>query len=286
MSRFLGVRISQKTVRHDRRFRPIAREVLEDRNLMSSSPFSFLLPSPPAAVPPLSPRVVSNQLPKNVSGRTLALYELSLIQHPLYQSATDSYVLKAPGFYAPYTGPKRPDLDVVGATASINAGKQQIQFSGRVLGPIDTSQAANYSFLVNRGGAVYPGPIKGRPKIRFDAIVQISTGPGGVSGTVSLLSPQGGPNSSSTTFPLSQVRIRGAMVQAAVPLSLLPISAARSPRAGGDHYWYSFSTSIPGHSESDIAGFAPEYTMAIVDVPRPPRPLNRIAPRSAAISRT
>src|SRR5208282_2678966 len=77
MSRFLRKRPSGETGHRTRRFHHAASEPLEDRALMSSSLLSFLIQSPPAAAPALSPVVVSSQLPKNVSGRIAGLYELS-----------------------------------------------------------------------------------------------------------------------------------------------------------------------------------------------------------------
>ena len=263
MSRFLSQRPSGEARHRTRRFHHPVSEPLEDRALMSSSLLSLLIQSPLAAKPTVSPVVVSSQLPKNVSGRIAGLYELSLTQHPLYQSIVGSRVLKAPMFYSSYTGPKLADLDVVGADATINP-QQEIQFTGEVLLPINVSQAGIYSFLVNRGGASLPGSIKGRPGIAFDAVVQVTTGPGGTIGTVSLLNSQKQPIST-TTLPASSVQIAGATVKVTVPLSLLPSSAPPSTHPRSKCESYAFSTSIPGNSESDVAGFAPEYTMIMIN---------------------
>ena len=186
--------------------------------------------------------MVSSELPKNVSGRIAGLYELSLSRHPQYQSIVGSRVLKAPMFDSAYTGPKLADLDIVGADATINP-QQEIQFTGEVLGPINVSEAAIYSFLVNRGGASSPGPIKGQPGISFDAVVQVTTGPQGTSGTVSLLNAQAQPIST-TTLPASSVQIAGESVKVTVPLNLLPSSAPSSTRPGIDIESYTFSTEL------------------------------------------
>jgi len=224
---------------------------------------SFLTPSAPAAKPVLSPAVVSSQLPKDVSGRIVGLYELSLSKHPQYQSIVGSRVLKAPAFNTAYTGPKLADLDVVGADASIISPQQEVEFTGLVLGPINVSQTGIFSFLVNRGGASSPGPIKGQPGISFDAVVQVTTGPEGTSGTVSLLNSQEQPIST-TDLPASSVQIAGETVKVAVPVNLLPSSAPPSTRPGAYTESYTFTTSLPGDSESDVAGFAPEYTMITI----------------------
>ena len=111
MQRFPG-RAASRGTRHRRR-RPLGPSVerLETRELLSQSssqsPFALLFQAPPAKNPPLSPRIVSNQLPKDVSGRILGLYELSLTKHPLYQGTVLGNVFKAPMFNPGYTGPKR-----------------------------------------------------------------------------------------------------------------------------------------------------------------------------------
>jgi hypothetical protein len=161
-------------------------------------------------------------------------------------------------FYISYTGPKRVDLDVIGASANVDS-KHQIQFIGQLLGPIDASQTAEYSFLVNRGGARPPGPIKGQPNIFIDAIVQATTGVRGTTTTVSLLNSQN-QLVSTTSLPAKSTHITGSDIRITIPLSLLPPS---NPHFG--NYSYTFSTSVPGNSESDIAGFAPQDGMAVVN---------------------
>ena len=263
MSFFPGRGPAGQTARRTRQLHRPASEPLEDRSLISAlNLLSLLTPAPPAAKPVLSPAVVSSELPKNVSGRIAGLYELSLSQHPQYQSVVGSRVLKAPEYNSAYTGPKLADLDVDGADATINA--QDIEFTGEVLGPINVSEPGLYSFLVDRGGARLPGPIKGQPGITFDAVVQVTTGPQGTSGTVSLLNAQEQPIST-TTIPASSIQISGETVKVTIPLSLLPSSAPPGTPPGIDHESYTFSTSLPGNSESDVAGFATQYAMIMID---------------------
>lgn len=264
MSRFLGDESSREAGPRRRRKLVLGYEKLEDRALMSFSLLSSLVPSAPATVPPLYPSIVSSELPKNASGRIMGLYELSLTHHPSYQSVVGSRVLKAPMFYSSYTGPKYAGLDVLGANAVINA-QQQIEFTGLVLGPINLSQTAFYSFLVDRGGASSPGLIQGQPRVLFDAMVQVTTGPEGTSATVALLDSQGQPTST-MELPSSLVQIEGAKVNVTVPLSLLPSTATAGQHGKRSHYSYAFSTSVAGTAESEIAGFAPEYTMAPITV--------------------
>ena len=170
-------------------------------------------------------------------------------------------------FLTTYMGPKHPDLDIVGSSAQINS--QQIRFTGQVLSPINDSQVAIYSFLVNWGGNRSPGPIVGLPKKQFDASIQITTGSGGFSGTVSLLNSQGEPISM-TSLTANLVQISGATITVSVPLSLLPSPALQGTHGGTSRYSYTFLTGIPGTSGNDIAGFSPMYTMAIVDASRVP----------------
>jgi hypothetical protein len=264
MSRNLDRMPLGETGQRTRRLHGSIGEPLEDRALMSAlNLLSFLTPAGPAAKPVLSPAVVSSELPRNVSGRIAGLYELSLSNHPPYQSVVGSRVLKAPMFNLAYTGPKFADLDVVGADATIDS-RPDIEFTGQVLGPINVSETGLYSFLIDRGGASSPGPIKGQPGIRFDAVVQVSTGSGATTATVSLLNSQEQPIST-TSLPASSFQIVGDTVKVTVPLDLLPSTAPPSVRPKAHRDSYTFTTSLPGDSESDVAGFATAYTMISVD---------------------
>ena len=250
-------------------------ELLENRTLMSrssvsssdssffSSFFSSLSGTPPSAQVPIVPVVISSELPKNTSGRIVALYELSLTQHPLYQSIKDGHVTKAPMFYSKYTGPKRLDLDVDGAIARISP-QQNFLLTGKVLGPIDASQPAFFSFLINRGGARSPGPFPDRRAITFNSTVTVTTGPSGIVGTVSLLNFQG-TATSTVTLPASDVQVAGNSVNVTVAASLLPSTSPHSTHQATTRYSYAFIAGVPGGSASDIAGFVPEYTTTMVD---------------------
>ncbi len=229
---------------------------------MNSSPFSLLLSPPPPKVAPVVPRTVSSELSKNVSGRIVALYELSLTKHPLYQSIVGGHVLKAPMFNPGYTGPKRLDLDVIGTNARISP-QQGFLLTGKVLGPIDPTQPAIYSFLINRGGASTPGPIQGRPAISYDSTVTVTDGPGGPVGTVSLLNSQQ-QATSTVMLPPSSVQVNGDTVQVMVPASLLPSTTPPGTHLAITRNFYAFEAAVPGGLPSDIAGFAPEYASTMV----------------------
>src|SRR4051794_32969802 len=118
MQRFPGRAASRGTGHRRRRLLGPSIERLETRELLSQpSPFTLLFQTPPAKYPAVVPRAVSGELPKDVSGRILGLYELSLTKHPLYQGTVLGNAVKAPMFNPGYTGPKRPGLDVVGTKA-------------------------------------------------------------------------------------------------------------------------------------------------------------------------
>lgn len=263
-----GRSLSGPTGRRHRQFLKPSCEFLECRTVMSglsltalTGAFSSLTGTPPPAKIPLVPRVISSELPKNVSGRIEALYELSLTKHPLYQSIKGGHVSKAPMFYSGYTGPKRLDLDVYGANARIST-QQGFLLTGKLLGPIDAWQPAVYSFLIDRGGANSPGPIPDRRGITFDSTVTVTTGPGGIVGTVTLLNSQG--NATSTvTLPASDVQVAGNAVNVAVATSLLPSTNPPSTHLATTRYSYTFTAGVPGGSASDIAGFAPEYAITM-----------------------
>ena len=269
MRRIPGTVISSRTGRRARRLVEPSLEALEPRGLMSSNSLtgstslsSILFPTPPPKNPPLTPIPISSELSRSTSGRTEGLYNLSLAKHPLYQSAVGAHVLKAPAFYSAYTGEKRLDLDVIGANARISP-QQGFVLTGKVLGPIDPSQPAIYSFLVNRGGASAPGPIQGHPKISYDSTVTVTDGPGGPVGTVSLLNSQQQPTFT-VTLPPSGVQVNGNTVQVTFPASLLPSSAPRTTHQASARYFYAFESALPGGQQSDIAGFAPEYASSPV----------------------
>lgn len=159
MPRFPGRSAARRA---GRMHRP-ACEPLEERSLLSLSILQALLPTPPPQNPVLVPIQVSNQLPKNVSGRIEGLYELSLTRHPLYQSISKSHVLKAPMYYPDYTGTKAADLDVIAADARINP-QHAVEFTGKVLLPIDVTQPALTRFWSIEVAPPARGPSRDGPR--------------------------------------------------------------------------------------------------------------------------
>ncbi|MGB0069009.1 MAG: hypothetical protein WBQ11_13240, partial [Isosphaeraceae bacterium] len=142
--------------------------------------------------------------------------------------------------------------------------QQNFLLMGKVLGPIDASQPAFVSFLINRGGASSPGPIPDRRAITFNSTVTVTTGPSGIVGTVSLLNSQGSATST-VTLPASDVQVAGNSVSVTVAVSLLPSTSPPSTHQATTCYSYTFIAGVPGGSASDIAGFVPEYTTTMVD---------------------
>jgi hypothetical protein len=253
MSWILAQNSSRVTRRQGCTNRRMTWEVLEDRSLLNASFLSFLIP----ASPPIAPNAPASQTTTKGNGRTEALFQLSLTHHLPLQSILGSHVIKAPMFYADYAGPKRMDLDVIGAGARI-APRGEIVLSGKVLGPINAQESAAYSFLINRGAGGYPGPIKDRPGIVYDAVVRVTTGSGGTGSTVTLLGT-GGRVDSVTPLPSSAFNIVGGSVTAMVPASLLPSSGHPGTRASAGSFTFSFAAGVPGSSTHDVAGLAPEY---------------------------
>jgi hypothetical protein len=249
----IKARLSSGTASHQsrKRSRP-ACETLEARSLPSFSPLSLVMP----AAPPIHPAIAAPVMTQS-DGRIEALYQLSLTRHPLYQSIRGSHVLKAPMFYANYTGPKRTDLDVIGANVRITPG-EEFNFAGKVLGTIDVAEPAVYVFLINRGGAGSPGPIKDRPGISYDATVKVAIGSSGTTGTVTLLNVNEQVQSV-VTLPTTAIRVVDNTVIVTASASLLPPSNPSAAHSGIAGYRYAFAAEIPGGSLQDVAGLAPEF---------------------------
>ena len=242
-------------------------ELLETRRLLSSSPISsvnaslssLLFQKAPPKNAPVIPIARSSELPRNVSGRIQALYELSLTRHPQYQSAAPGRVLKAPMFPPGYTGPKRLNLDVIGARAQFNP-QTGFVLSGEVLGPIDPAQPAIYSFLIKRGGVSSTGPISSQSTVTYDSVVTVTMGPSPTTSTISLLNSTG-QATSTTSLPSSKVRVNGSTINVTLPADVYPTMAPRNTHTTRMRPSFVFETAVPGGLSGDIAGFTPELTM-------------------------
>lgn len=233
-------------------------DCLETRDLPSTNLFSTVFQS----APPVHPKTTAITFPPGLDGRSNALYQLSLIRHPLYQSVENGHVSKVPLFLPGYTQAKLFDVDVDGAVAQITPSKQ-LNLTGRVVGPINPADPIVYSFLINRGGASSPGPIGSRPGITYDAIVSISLGGASPQGAVSLLNQQG-QVTSTVTLPARDVHIAGTSVSVKLPVRMLPPTGSARSRLSPTGYSFAFEAAAAGGQPSDIAGVVPEYYNAPV----------------------
>ncbi len=224
-------------------------ECLETRELLSGPETSILSALPAALVGGTDPSVER-------------LYKQSLHPHPLIQTIDNGQVAKLPLFAAGYTGPRQPDLDVLGAKARFFRGRGFV-FTGYVLGAINTSQQSFYVFGVNRGGASPPGPFPDRPMIDFDAEIIVATNPNGFEGEVVRFNAQG--QATSTLGLLNnEVVFSGNKVEVFVPGAYLPSTSPPGTAKPQNHYSYAFWAGTSPTDPKGIAGFAPENTVTSI----------------------
>lgn len=223
-------------------------EALEVRGLLSH------VAAAGGGVPPLSPGrfpVASGQL-----------YRDSLRKHPLNQKIVGGHVRKVPMFYGPFRGAQTPSLDATGANGRLIYGRGFV-FTGEVLGPIGTTQPAVYTFGIDRGGATAPGPFLNRPMIYYDALVQVSTGPAGTTGTLQLFDPSGKPGPA-RPLPADAIQVVGNRVQVELPASALPPTSPPRTHIPYNRYFYAFWAGTSATAPHGVASFAPEYAITRV----------------------
>ena len=227
--------------RRPRRLLAPSIEPLEPRGLMSSvnpltgttSLSDILFPTPPPKVPPLYPITIPSGLPKNVSGRVESLYQLSLTKHPLYQGNVLNHFIKAPMFKPGYTGPKRLNLDVIGAdtrqsSARIAAqrespGTHRSRTTGNLLLP-DQPWRGKYQGLRSRtlGHLLRPPGLRhgwSRRTRGYRLVARCAEQQA----------------TSTVTLPASRVQVAGPSVQVWVPSSLLSSTASPGIRPANAH---------------------------------------------------
>jgi hypothetical protein len=165
-----------------------------------------------------------------------------------------------PRFYPLYTGPKRPDLNAVQASAVVSGG--DLILSGTVAGPIVTNPAtasagAVYAFLLNRGGANIIGPYPARANIRVDSVITVTTQPGGVSATLQLDEPASRLPGEITPLKSSDVTINGDTVTVRVPTDGVPSSGKAF-----NQWLVNFSPRMPVSVQTarTVASFLPEFS--------------------------
>jgi hypothetical protein len=186
-----------------------------------------------------------------------------------------------PHFYPFYTGPKRPELNGLQATAKITGNLNNdgnLILSGTVAGPIiprprNAAEEAVYTFAIDRGGASRNGPFPGRRHIRFDTVVVAAIKQSGISAYMQLNSANNNqPLQPITRLSSSNVKIQGNTITITVPLlsssgtNLLP-----STGKAIDQWNVNFFTRNPRQKPDfhSVASLTPEFTEFQVYVKQP-----------------
>jgi hypothetical protein len=243
---------------------------------------------------------------ETLEGRTLLSYLVVTKNHkvvPIHTGdARDNEPLFSNGlafkhqahFYPFYTGPKRPELNGIKASAQVtgNLAKDgNLVLSGTVAAPIiqnptSPAQWSVYMFGIDRGGAAERGPFPGRPNIRFDTVVVAAIRNRGVTAYYQLNDPstnQPGtlpaPATSPATLgnrllPLSSsaVKIQGNTITITVPLlSSTGSNLLTSSGKAIDQWNVNFFTRNPLQKANfqSVASLTPEFTDFQVFVPQP-----------------
>jgi hypothetical protein len=190
-------------------------------------------------------------------------FSQSLDHDPSLEKIMAGTVNRAPRFYARYSGPKRPDLHVLGANGRFLPGRGYV-FVGETVGKISSSQSSFYVFGINRGGASGPGPFPDRPMIIFDAEIIVATSPDGYTATVELLNKKGQPTSS-TSLTEPAIVFSNNDVGVIVPSALLPSTSPPGTAPRAERYSFAFWAGTSPSAPGKIAGFAPVYANATVE---------------------
>jgi hypothetical protein len=191
-----------------------------------------------------------------VANRAALPNQQSLDRHSLIATTVGGPVQRPSAINPLYTGPKRPDLRVLGTHAQFFFPRG-FAFTGTTVGFINHSQSSVYVFGVNRGGATAPGPFPGRPQIVFDAEIIVATNPNGFTGTVERLNSQGQVTSSASLLN-NQISFSRNRVQAVVPAALLAPTSPPGTADPQDRFSYTFWAGVSPSALTGIAGFVPE----------------------------
>ncbi len=213
-----------------------------------------------AGVEPLEQRLLTSYLVVAHRHRIIPVHVSDVrSDEPLFSNGLGAK--SAPRFYTFYTGPHRPELNGIQASAYVS-GKNLI-LSGTVVGPIprhptSTSQESLYTFGIDRGGASKTGPFPGRPHVRFDSVVVAEVSKKGLSAYAQLNDPR--TNQTGTPpkpLPPSDVTIAGNVITMTVPLSMLPSSGHAI-----DQWNVNFFTRNPAQKRDfhSVASLTPEFT--------------------------
>jgi hypothetical protein len=238
---------------------------------------------------------------ETLEGRTLLSYLVVVSNHKVIPietgDARDNEPLFSNGlafkhqahFYPFYTGPKRPELNGVQATAKITGNLNtdgNLILSGTVAGPIiqrprNAAEEAVYTFAIDRGGASEDGPFPGRPRIRFDTVVVVAIRPTGTSAYVQLNNPSTNqpltPIQRFSSIPGSSFTIQGNVITVTLPLMLTsgtpPTTTNLLPSSGKaiDQWNVNFFTRNPAQKPDfhSVASLTPEFTEFQVYVKQP-----------------
>ncbi len=227
-------------------------------------------------VEPLEGRMLLSYLVVEKNHKVIPVHVANArLYEPLYSNGLA--FKKQPHFYPYYTGPKRPELDGVSATAVVSGNRDTdgiLTLSGTVAGPIiakpkTAAQDAIYTFAIDRGGAAKTGPFPGRRNISYDAQVVANITQASISASVQI-------NNASTNSPLtitttklssSSVKIKGDTITITVPLGTSttnPIPATGKAINQWNVNFFARNPSPYGSGKNgyhSIASFTPENTM-------------------------
>ena len=178
------------------------------------------------------------------------------------------FAVKSPRFYPGYVGPRRAELNAAGAKGLLtNQGDLVltgiIAANGVLTTPASAAEEAFYSFGIDRGGAPFPGPIPGRPGIKFDTVVTVSVLQTGITASVTDLD-------TGVVTPISTDNLvfKQNALQVTVPASVVATFTGSGPAPVRATFWAS-NSSLPGDFQS-IASFAPEFRGFVIAVGRIP----------------
>jgi hypothetical protein len=142
------------------------------------------------------------------------------------------------------------ELDAVGANGQLSSNGS-FTFTGTNQGRI-TKAPAVYVWGIDRNGNLSAGSFKGRPNIKFDAVVVVTLNHS-LKPTAMVVDIAKG---TTTDLPAGSASIKGATVSVTVPGSLLP-STGLAPSQYRFNYW---PEDGGPPTSSSVASFAPEST--------------------------
>jgi hypothetical protein len=221
----------------------IAVEPLEGRPLLTGLyPNGYPIATSPSPSPVMAPAPVKTSTPTPTSA------PVPVASHHAQPPKPSGIVTKAPRFYQFYKGPKLQELNAVKASGELSSNGN-FTFTGTNQGRI-TKAPAVYVWGIDRSGNLAAGSFKGRPNVKFDAVVVVTLNHS-LKPTAMVVDIA---NGKTTDLPAGSASIKGATVSVTVPGSLLP-STGLAPSQYRFNYWP--EDGGPPVSSS-VASFAPE----------------------------